>query len=164
MIGISDIVGNRGQASPATAILLGGLAGGALDLSFAFASWALRGVGPVAILRAIASGLLGSAATVGSVSPSLGLVCHFLLSFLFAALFVFAASRIAFVGRQSPWLAGPLYGVAVYFVMNQIVLPLSRFPVPEGGMPLGLADLAAHMFLFGLPIALAAHRWGRIAA
>src|SRR3546814_6848487 len=43
--------------------------------------------------------------------------------------------------------------------MNRIVLPLSNFAVPAGGMSLGFADLASHMFLFGLPIALAAHRW-----
>ena len=94
----------------------------------------------------------------------LGLVCHFLLSLLFAAAFVLVAARVAPVGRQSPWLAGPLYGVAVYFVMNRIVLPLSNFAVPAGGTSLSFADLASHMFLFGLPIALAAHRWARLAS
>lgn len=159
MIEASNIAGTEGQTAPVTAILIGGLTGGVLDLGFAFVSWAVRGIGPVDILRGIASGLLGSAARVGSAPPAIGLASHFLISFLFAAAFVFTASRIAFVGRQSPWLAGPLYGVAVYFVMNRIVLPLSQFGVPEGGMPLSLADLASHMFLFGLPIALAAHRW-----
>ena len=89
---------------------------------------------------------------------------HFLLSFLFAAAVVFVAARVAPVGRQSPWLTGPLYGVAVYFVMNRAVLPLSNFAVPAGGMSLSFADLASHMFLFGLPIALAAHRWARLAS
>jgi hypothetical protein len=135
-----------------------------LDLGFAFTAWALKGVGPADILRSIASGLLGPAARAGFAPVPLGLACHFLLSFLFAAAFVLVTMRFAAVGRQSPWLVGPLYGVAVYFVMNRIVLPLSSFAVPPGGMAIGFADLASHMFLFGLPIALAAHRWARVAS
>lgn len=164
MIETANITGSEDQLAPVTAILVGGLVGGVLDLGFAFVSWALRGVGPVDILRGIASGLLGPAARVGSAPPAIGLASHFLLSLLFATAFVLIASRVAMVGRQSPWLAGPLYGVCVYFVMNRIVLPLSSFAVPPGGMPLSLADLASHMFLFGLPIALAAHRWARAAS
>ena len=158
------IAAAAGPGAPARAILIGGLAGGVLDLGFAFTVWALKGVGPADILRGIASGILGPAARAGFVPVPLGLVCHFLLSFLFAAAFVLVAARVAPVGRQSPWLAGPLYGVAVYFVMNRVVLPLSNFAVPAGGTSLSFADLASHMFLFGLPIALAAHRWARVAS
>ena len=163
MIETTDVIAHS-QATPVKAILIGGLAGGVLDLGFAFTSWALKGVAPVDILRSIASGLLGPAARTGVAPVPLGLVSHFLLSFLFAALFVLMASRIALIGRQSPWLAGPLFGIAVYFAMNRIVLPLSSFAVPAGGMPFSVADLASHMFLFGLPIALAAHRWVRVAS
>lgn len=163
MIEATHVVATAGQTAPVRAIMIGGFAGGALDLGFAFAAWALRGVGPTDILRGIASGLLGPAARTGFAPVPLGLVCHFLLSLLFAAAFVLVAVRVASVGRQSPWLAGPLYGVAVYFVMNRVVLPLSNFAVPAGGTSLSFADLASHMFLFGLPIALAAHRWARVA-
>ena len=164
MIEATHVIMAGGQDAPAKAILIGGLAGGVLDLGFAFTAWALKGVGPADILRSIASGLLGPAARTGFAPVPLGLVSHFLLSFLFAAAFVFVAARIAPVARQSPWLTGPLYGVAVYFVMNRAVLPLSNFAVPAGGMSLSFADLASHMFLFGLPIALAAHRWARLAS
>jgi hypothetical protein len=153
----------KGADARGRAIVVGGLTGGVLDLGFAFAAWALKGVGPAEILRSIASGLLGPAARTGFAPVPLGLVCHFLLSLMFAAAFVLVAVRGARVGRHSPWLTGPLYGVAVYFVMNRIVLPLSNFAVPPGGTPLSFADLASHMFLFGLPIALAAHRWARSA-
>lgn len=164
MIEATKAIAAQGSAMPVKAVLIGGLAGGALDLGFAFTSWALRGVAPVDILRGIASGMLGPAARTGTAPVALGLASHFLLSFLFAAAFVSIITRIEFAGRQSPWLAGPLYGVGVYFVMNRIVLPLSNFAVPAGGMPLSLADLASHMFLFGLPIALAAHRWAGVAS
>ena len=163
MIEVTHAVAAAGEAAPGRAILIGGLAGGAFDLGFAFTAWALRGVGPADILRGIASGLMGPAARTGFAPVPLGLVCHFLLSLLFAAAFVLVAARVAPMGRQSPWLAGPLYGVAVYFVMNRVVLPLSNFAVPPGGTALSFADLASHMFLFGLPIALAAHRWARVA-
>ena len=164
MIEATHVVAETGPTAPVKAILIGGLVGGVLDLGFAFTAWALRGVGPADILRSIASGLLGPAARTGFAPVPLGLVSHFLLSFLFAAAFVLIAARVAPVGRQSPWLTGPLYGVAVYFVMNRAVLPLSNFAVPAGGMSLSFADLASHMFLFGLPIALAAHRWARLAS
>lgn len=160
----THVMAAAGEGGAVRAILIGGLVAGVLDLGFAFTAWALRGVGPADILRSIASGLLGPAARTGFAPVPLGLACHFLLSFLFAAAFVLVTVRFAAVGRQSPWLAGPLYGVAVYFVMNRVALPLSNFAVPPGGMALGFADLASHMFLFGLPIALAAHRWARVAS
>ena len=42
------------------AILWGGLIAGALDITAAFVTSGLRGVGPIRILQAIASGLLGA--------------------------------------------------------------------------------------------------------
>lgn len=155
---------SEGGAATLTAILAGGLSGGVFDLGFAFSTWFLRGVGPIGVLRGIASGLLGPAARLGSAPPLIGLGIHFLLSLLFAAAFVLIASSMSWVGRQPPWLTGPLFGVGVYFAMNRIILPLSAFAVPQRGMPISLADLASHMFLFGLPIALAAHRWGGTAS
>lgn len=161
MIETTNIFTTEAQSIPVKAILVGGLTAGVMDLSFAFTFWALKGAAPVAVLRGIATGLLGPAARTGDAPVFLGLASHFLLSLLFAAAFVLAASRVAPLGRLSPWLAGPLYGVAVYFLMNRVVLPLSNFAVPAGGMPISLPDMAAHMFLFGLPIALAAHRWAK---
>lgn len=163
MIEATNIITADGQ-SATRAILVGGLTAGVLDLGFALTAWALKGVGPVDILRGIASGILGPAARAGAMPPILGFASHFLLSLLFAAAFVLIAPRFSLPGRLWPWVAGPVYGVAVYFVMNRIILPLSAFAVPPAGMPFSPADLASHMFLFGLPIALAAHRWARLAS
>jgi uncharacterized membrane protein YagU involved in acid resistance len=56
-----------------------------------------------------------------------------------------------------PLLAGVLFGVLVFFAMRLVVLPLSAFPHPVSFKPLAAGlDLLSHMFLFGLPIALAA--------
>lgn len=49
------------------------------------------------------------------------------------------------------------FGVAVFLGMRLVVLPLSAFLHPASFQPLsGGLDLLPHMFLFGLPIALAA--------
>src|SRR3546814_11580638 len=94
MIEATHSVAAAGQGAPAKAILIGGLAGGVLDLGFAFTAWALKGVGPGDILRSIASGLLGPAARTGFAPVPLGLVSHFLLAFLFAAAFVLVAMPV----------------------------------------------------------------------
>jgi hypothetical protein len=85
---------------------------------------------------------------------------HFAMALLIAAIFIIAAGKDATAIRDYPWLSGPLFGVGVYLVMQQVVLPLSRVPLPSPRPPINFPDLAAHMFLVGLPIALAAGRWG----
>jgi hypothetical protein len=56
-------------------------------------------------------------------------------------------------------IAGLLYGIAMYVVMNFIVLPLSAYPGKFSFNPeVVVANLLAQMFLFGLPIALVTRR------
>jgi hypothetical protein len=141
------------------ATVIGGLAGGAGDILFAIAFAVIHGRTPVWLLQTVATGLLGPAAYDNGVPAALlGLVGHFAMSLLWAALFVAAASRVPQLVAK-PWLSGPAYGVLVFLAMRLIVLPLSAFPYPvsfklESAGP----DLLSHMFLFGLPIALAAAR------
>jgi hypothetical protein len=55
--------------------------------------------------------------------------------------------------------AGAIFGLVVFLAMRLVVLPLSAFPHPVSFKPLAAGlDLFSHMFLFGLPIALAARR------
>ena len=78
---------------------------------------------------------------------------------MIAAIFV-GASRIWPVLARRATLFGPLYGIGVYLVMNYVVLPLSAFP-PRTKPPapvVWITGVLAHMFLIGLPIALAAKR------
>ena len=79
-------------------------------------------------------------------------------SFAFAAVYVAASRRIRFLTQQ-PVVAGAVFGFLVFFFMRLIVLPLSAFPFPVTFKPLAtVLDLASHMFLFGVPIALAARK------
>jgi hypothetical protein len=142
------------------ASLVGGAAAGALDISYAMIVTVAAGGSVQKLLQFIASGLLGPAAFDGGPGTALlGLVLHFLMAGIIALIFIAACHLRA--GRplcEHPLLSGPLYGVAVCFVMRSIVVPLSLAPLPEGGLRLSFRELAAMMFLVGLPIAVAAAR------
>ncbi len=143
------------------AILWGGLLCGVLDITAALVVYGYMGAKPLRLLQGIAAGLLGPRTYAGGIATALlGLLCHFVIAFSAAAVFV-AASRVApFLVRQAV-PSGVLYGIAVYFFMNRVVVPLSaaaKFPFSFKMMVIGVV---IHIFCVGLPIALAAHRFGR---
>jgi uncharacterized membrane protein YagU involved in acid resistance len=139
------------------AVLVGGSIAGALDILFALTFAAVEGVGPARLLQTVASGLLGESAYDGGIPAAvLGFTTHFGLSYGWAAFFIAVASRIPRLVER-PLLSGALFGVVVFFAMRLVLLPLSAFPHPVTFRPLAATlDLLSHMFLFGLPIALAA--------
>src|SRR5262245_8466813 len=141
------------------AIIVGGSIAGALDILFAICFAAANGMAPPRLLQVVASGLLGEAAYDGGTPTALlGLVSHFVMSYLWATLFVVAAARQPRLIAR-PVVAGAVFGVIVFLTMRLVVLPLSDFPHPVSFKPLAAGlDLLSHMFLFGLPIALAARK------
>lgn len=147
------------RLSPFSAILTGGAIAGALDISYAIGFSALRGVAPVRILQSVASGLLGAPAFEGGTpTAALGLLLHFCIAFLWAAIFYLASRAIMFLTRH-PVVSGLFYGVLIYAAMNLVVLPLSAFPRKVSFPLLVLVTgLLVHMFCIGLPIALAVRR------
>jgi hypothetical protein len=142
------------------AILVGGLIAGAGDIAYAFVASGIRGVGPERVLQSVASGLLGRAAFEGGIpAAALGAVLHFFIATTASALY-FGASRRAEVLVRRPVPFGMMFGAAVYFFMNFVVLPLSAIPFKRTyALVPSSAELLGHMLLVGLPIALAA-RWG----
>jgi uncharacterized membrane protein YagU involved in acid resistance len=85
----------------------------------------------------------------------IGLASHFAIVLAFAAAFVLVSLR-APVLRRLWFVAGPLYGAFIFGVMRFLVLPLSAagYAMPK---PPGLwFEIGGHLFLVGLPIALAA--------
>ena len=145
-----------GPGTTARAIALAGAVAGTLDIAAAVALSMSRGGTPAGVLRYIASGLLGPAAFQGgAASAALGLVLHFVIATGAAAVYALAARRVAFLTRH-PVPAGLAYGVVVYFVMNLLVVPLSRVaprPFTPSAVMIGI-----HMICVGLPIALAVSR------
>ncbi|HEY0947412.1 MAG TPA: hypothetical protein VGD81_19165 [Opitutaceae bacterium] len=142
------------------AILWGGLLCGTLDALFAIVLWGtMRGVAPGRVLRAIAGGLLGPEAFQGGAGmTALGLALHFVIALGAAATFV-SAARILPVLAKRPAISGALFGLAVYFFMNLVVLPLSATPPRAFPPPFFVVGLLGHIAFVGWPIAWAANRF-----
>jgi hypothetical protein len=141
------------------AILWAGSACAILDGLAASIQFGLIGIKPVRVWQGVASGLLGERAFhKGWLSGSLGLLLHSLIAFTVAALFVGASRRIPFLA-QAYWISGPLYGIAVFLVMNLVVVPLSARPKRQASSQAVVVQLMIHIFFVGLPIALVANRF-----
>ncbi len=132
---------------------------GVLDLSDAFIFYALRGIPPVRILQGIAGGIYGRAALgMGHRAALIGLVCHFFIAFSATTVFLLASRKLPL--GQRPWLYGSLFGIALYILMNYVVLPLSKIglrPTPPL-VPL-INGVAALVFCIGIPLAFIARRY-----
>lgn len=141
-------------------VLAGGLIAGALDIAFACTWWAVtRDVPAGRILQSVASGLLGKASYEGGTATALlGLALHFSITLAMSAAY-YAASRKLPVLRQRPAAMGALYGLALYAVMNFVVVPLSKAVVGSPALNLWtFAGITAHVLLVGMPIAFCARR------
>ncbi len=158
----------EGSANPASdapaqsrvlqAVLVGGLIAGCLDIVAAFVLYSFWGATPVGILQFIVSGVLGRAAFGGGLgSAALGVLLHFCIATGAAAAYVVACRWIEPLVRR-PWLFGPLYGVAVFFFMQMVVLPLSAVQKRPFMLVMDGPSIVVHMVCVGTPIALVASR------
>lgn len=129
------------------AILVGGFLAGGLDLVAAFITF---GVG---VPRAIAGGLLGREAFHGGAATyALGVALQFFIATSAAAIYYAASRKLVFL-REHALVCGLFYGIAVFLVMNLVVLPLSALHVRGPFQLAGLIQgLLVHMFLIGLSI------------
>jgi hypothetical protein len=137
------------------AILTAGFIAGTIDIG---AACVINSVGPVLILKAIAGGILGPASFRGGAPvAALGLVLQWLMSWIIAAVYLFAAENMPIV-RRSWILSGLAYGVVICVVMNYVVMPLSAIGhAPTFTVARFIGNLLA-MFLFGLIVAFVARR------
>jgi hypothetical protein len=141
------------------AILYGGLTAGALDLIDAFVFFGLRsGARPMAILHSIAAGFLGRDARSGGTGAAVvGLFSHFLVAFCIVTVYVLASRALPVLRKQ--WVpCGLAFGVAAYFVMTWLVVPMSNagngtitFALPAAAIMTN--GILIHMFGVGLPAA-----------
>jgi len=148
------------------AILIGGLIAGALDITYACVFSYLRsGRTPIVVLQSVASGALGRSAYQGGYKvAALGLAFHFFIALSAAAVYVLA-SRVLRIMITQAIICGLLYGAAVYFFMNCIVLRLSAihtttwpWAYPKSVF---ISGLLIHMLGIGLPIALIARKYSK---
>lgn len=155
----STVPGHAGQGG--RWLLVGALTVGTLDLLDALVFFGLRGVPPVVIPQSIASGLLGRAAFRGGAPTAiLGVGLHYLIAFLIVATFHLVSRRLPTLAR-SPWIYGPTYGLAVYAVMNLVVVPLSNANSGTKPLPVLVNGILIHLVGVGLPSALTARAAAR---
>jgi hypothetical protein len=141
------------MASALKTSIYAGLVAGTIDIG---AACTINQVGPVPILRFIASGLLGTPLPHEPWVYCLGMVLQWLMSIIIAAIFVLASAKIPALLRN--WIAtGIAYGIVVYFVMTFVVVPLSRAKSGHVTMTSFAENLAA-MIVFGLIVSYTAQR------
>jgi predicted anti-sigma-YlaC factor YlaD len=138
----------------ARAIVYGGIVVGTLDLLDALIFFGLRGVAPMRICQSIAAGVLGRASYQGGLrSAALGLALHYVIAFLIVTVF-YLTSRLWPVLVEHAVVSGILYGIAAYFVMNDLVIPLSATARGPFVLPMFINGILIHAFGVGLPSAL----------
>jgi hypothetical protein len=151
-----DAPGHGGeQMSPGRAIGFGALTVAVLDGLDAIVFFGLRGASPIRIFQGIAAGLLGRQAAIqgGLATALLGVVLHFVVAFGIVSTY-YAASRKIRVLTTHPLMCGAIYGVLVYFFMNQVVIPLSAIGRGSSpSLPVFLNGIFIHIFGVGLPTA-----------
>ena len=133
---------------------------GTLDILFAMILTVFFGREIGGMLRYVASGPFPQATEKGAGGVILGLLVHFGLMAIMATVYMAVARhRPHFLAKPIQW--GVMYGLATYFVMNWMVVPL-RFdaPLPPSTRAI-LTQLFAHIVLVGIPIALIAAQYLR---
>jgi hypothetical protein len=110
------------------------------------------------MLRFVGSGPFPMATDMGTGGAILGLVVHFTLMAIMAAIFMWIV-RLRPALLDTPYRTALAYGVVTYFAMNWLVVPL-RFgsPLPPKTLSI-VTQLFAHIVLVGIPFALVAVRY-----
>jgi uncharacterized membrane protein YagU involved in acid resistance len=108
--------------------------------------------------QGIAGGVLGPRAFQGGVDAVLlGVALHFVIAFGAAAVYYLASRYLPFLIDRA-LLAGVLYGIAVHFFMQFVVIPLSAIGPRPLAMRNFVAVLIAHIVVVGPSIALTVRR------
>jgi len=131
-------------------IFVGGFIAGTFDLILAYISFGAR------MPYGIAGGLIGprNAFQGGVPTYILGLFLHYFIAISAAAIYYAVSRKLEFL-KEHPYVCGIYYGIAIFLVMNLVVLPLSAIHAHGPYTWKGLVEgLLVHMILIGLPIAL----------
>ena len=143
-------------------IVLGGSTVGVLDCIAAMTNaWMRSGVTPERVWQYVASSVVGPESfNMGASTIALGLLFHFGVAFGVAIGF-YVLARIFPAIISYPFIVGPIYGIAVYFIMSYGIVPLTL--VKQGAFNwYGLiSGLIIHMLFVGLPVALITKRFAR---
>lgn len=142
------------QASALVTIVKSGLLTGTLDGLAAVLMYSIpSGKDPMNVFRFIASGVFGNDAFAGGIPMALsGLFFHYIIATGWSGLFFIAYPRVPFLSMNKI-LAGIIYGVFVWLVMNLVVIPLSIVPMAGSREVLDIIKgIVVLIFCIGLPL------------
>jgi hypothetical protein len=145
-------------------ILWIGLIAGTLDIADNLIFNQLRGINPKMVFQYMASRLIGAKSfRLGATSIVLGVLLHYTIACFWAAVFYAISRKLAVLLRRPVW-SGVIYGIAVYLIMNFIVLPLSGVRHPSSAMTISsrINGVLAVVLFIGLTISLLMRRNSKI--
>lgn len=138
-----------------SAIVLGGLTVGTLDILDAIIFWSVRaGAPPMRVFQGIAGGYFGRTTFDGGIRTAiLGGVTHYFIAFAVVTTFVLASRKLPWLTSR-PILYGACYGLGVLAFMNLVVLPLSAVGWPHWSPAVAINQVLIHIFGVGIVTAL----------
>ena len=149
--------------SPLRALLYGAVAVGVIDFLYATVFVVFRGRPWYRPWQGVAYALLGPDALEGGYATAfLGICLHFTVATCIVAVYWIASRWIA-VLRRKTLLWGFAFGVIAFFVMNLVVVPVTRIGYrPLEWTPFNIGGLLLHAFFLGPAAAYFAGRaeWG----
>lgn len=149
------------MANPTKAIASAGTICGIMDITAALVVYGTMGAKPLRLLQGIAGGVLGPRTYQGGIATALlGLALHFAIAFGAATVFFIASRALRFLIDHAV-LSGILYGIAVYFFMQRVVIPLSHANRNPFSLKFMIIGIVIHIFCVGLPIALSIRKYAR---
>lgn len=142
--------GGSTALTPVPALLYGAGAVGAIDFAYATIFVVARGRPWYRAWQGVASSVLGPDSFAGGYPTALlGVLLHFTVAACIVGVYLLA-SRFLPILRERVLLWGVAYGLAAFFVMNLVVVPLTRI----GRQPLvwsafNIGGLLVHVCLLG---------------
>jgi hypothetical protein len=149
------------SASKNKTILFAALLAGTLDILAAILVYniIMKRVTAVQILHGIASGIFGKTVLGNETNMAIiGLLLHYFIAFCFAAAYFFVFPYISFL-KKNAVISGLLYGIIVWAIMNQVVVPLSQAYHGPFAWPSFFRSITILMLCVGLPISIITARY-----
>lgn len=140
-------------------IILAAFLSGLLDLVLAIIVYSilLDKTTALKILQSVASGVFGKTAYSGGIEMAvIGLIFHFIISFIFTYLYFYTYPRLSFL-RKERIFSGFVFGLFIWSVMNLIVLPLTFTGMFPSDILSALIGIAIIIISIGIPVSLIAH-------
>jgi hypothetical protein len=141
------------------AIFVAGLVAGTLDIIAAMIQTLINNRTQLELFQFIASGVFGKKAFMGGLPFAfLGLLFHYVIAFSWTILLflIYPKLKLHFVNIV---ITAVGYGVFVWLIMNQLVLPLSNAPPIPFSISRAVTAALILIGAIGVPLSLLVHRF-----